>query len=210
MTDGLIHFLCPVCQARLASATADEERSIECPECNSELTVPFESQRRGADQDLYADEAAIGFRKTNDDRDAELDMTPMVDVTFLLLIFFMVTAAFTMQKSFKVPTPDEDAPSSQYRETEDEDGVITVRIDEYNTFHVSAPNWDEEQEAPSEQELLRKLREAKDGDGGGIPPNTLIVVAHGEATHGKVVMAMDAGTEIGMEEVKLRTVDDDA
>ena len=29
----------------------------------------------------------------------ELDMTPMVDVTFLLLIFFMVTASFTRSKS---------------------------------------------------------------------------------------------------------------
>ena len=39
--------------------------------------------------------------------EAELDMTPMCDVTFLLLIFFMVTAAFAMQKSFEVPAPDE-------------------------------------------------------------------------------------------------------
>ena len=209
MTDGLTHFRCPVCQARLASRAADSEHSIECPECNTYLSIPFESQRTSPDQDLYAEESAIEFRRPGDDREAELDMTPMVDVTFLLLIFFMVTAAFTMQKSFQLPTPDENAPSSEYRESEEEDGVITVRIDEYNTFHVSAPNWDEEQEAPSEQELLRKLREAKQGDG-GIPPNTLIVEAHGEATHEKVVMAMDAGTEIGMEEVKLRTVDDDA
>ena len=40
-------------------------------------------------------------------------------------------------------------------------------------------------------------------------PNTLIVEAHGDATHDRVVMAMDAGTEIGIEEVKLRTVDDE-
>lgn len=209
MSDGTTHFRCPVCQARLAALAADAEHAFECPECNTYLSIPFESQRMGEDQELYADEAAIEFRSPRDDRDSELDMTPMVDVTFLLLIFFMVTAAFTMQKSFEVPTPDESAPSSQYRESEEEDGVITVRIDEYNTFHVSAPNWDEEQEAPSEQELLRRLREAKEGDG-GIVPNTLIVEAHGEATHEKVVMAMDAGTEIGMEEVKLRTVDDDA
>lgn len=209
MSDGMTHFRCPICQARLASRAANAERSIECPECNTMLAVPFESQRRSPDGDLYADEAAIEFRRPSDDRESELDMTPMVDVTFLLLIFFMVTAAFTMQKSFQVPTPDESAPSANYQESVEEDGVITVRIDEYNTFHVSAPNWDEEQEAPSEQELLRRLREAKLGDG-GIVPNTLIVEAHGEATHEKVVMAMDAGTEIGMEEVKLRTVNDDA
>jgi biopolymer transport protein ExbD len=137
-----------------------------------------------------------------------MDMTPMVDVTFLLLIFFMVTAAFTMQKSFQVPTPKEDLPSTQFQESV-EDGVITVRIDEFNTFHVASSFWDEEQEAPSEQELLRRLREAKEGDGRGHVPNTLIVEAHGDATQEKVVLALDAGTEIGMEEVKLRSVDQD-
>ncbi len=85
-----------------------------------------------------------------------------------------------------------------------------MRIDEFNTFFVSSSYWDEEQEAPSEQELLRRLREAKEGDGHGNVPNTLIVEAHGDATHGKVVMAMDAGTEVGMDEVKLRTIDDEA
>ena len=157
---------------------------------------------------MYADEAAIEFRRAGSKNEGELDMTPMVDVTFLLLIFFMVPAAFPMQKSFQVPTPDQDAPSANYQESPDEDGVITVRIDEYNTFFISAPNLDEEQEAPSEQELLRQLRDAKKGDG-GIVRNTLIVEAHGDATHDRVVMAMDAGTEIGIEEVKLRTVDDE-
>lgn len=208
MSDGMVRFRCSVCQARLASRAADSEQLIECPECDSRLAVPFESQRPSPDADLYADEAAIEFRRAGSKNEGELDMTPMVDVTFLLLIFFMVTAAFTMQKSFQVPTPDQDAPSANFQESPEEDGVITVRIDEYNTFYVSAPNLDEEQEAPSEQELLRQLRVAKKGDR-GIIPNTLIVEAHGEATHDRVVMAMDAGTEIGIEEVKLRTVDDD-
>ena len=134
-------------------------------------------------------------------------MTPMVDVTFLLLIFFMVTAAFTMQKSFQLPTPKEDAPSANYQESV-EDDVITVRVDEFNTFHVSTSFWDEEQEAPSEQQLLRRLREAREGDGRGHVPNTLIVEASGDATHDRVVMALDAGSEIGVQEVKLRTVDE--
>ena len=35
-----------------------------------------------------------------------LDMTPMVDVTFLLLIFFMITAAFSIQKSMQAEPPE--------------------------------------------------------------------------------------------------------
>ena len=33
--------------------------------------------------------------------ESEMDITPMVDVTFLLLIFFMITASFAMQKSLE-------------------------------------------------------------------------------------------------------------
>ncbi len=145
----------------------------------------------------------------SDRKGASVEMTSMVDVTFLLLIFFMVTAAFTMQKSFRIPAPDQEAPSTQIRQVEEEDGAIVVRIDEFSTFFVSAPNWDEEEEAPSEQELLRRLREAKQGDGHSPPPNTLIVEAHGDAMYEKVIMALDAGTEVGIQEVKLRNIDDD-
>ena len=208
MSDGLIHFRCPVCQARMTTRAANAEHNVECPGCNTLLAVPFLPPTAQPDDVLVAEEAAIEFRAPVTDTEAELDMTPMVDVTFLLLIFFMVTAAFTMQKSFQVPAPNEQVPSTQYQESL-EDQVITVRFDEFNTFFVSASFWDEEQEAPSEQELLRRVREAKQGDGRGNVPNTLIVEAHGDATHEKVVMAMDAGTEIGMEEVKLRTIDDD-
>ena len=163
MNDGLIHFRCPICRARMATRAANAEQHVECPECRSTLAVPYESRRTQPGMDLYADEAALEFRSPRRGDEGEVDMTPMVDVTFLLLIFFMVTAAFTMQKSFKLPAPQENAPSAQVRDSVEDAGVITVRIDEYNTFHVSASRWDEEQEAPSEQELLRRLREAKAG-----------------------------------------------
>lgn len=208
MSDGLLHFRCPICQTRMVTLAANSESNIECPQCNTILVVPFLPPGAPLDQVVYAEEAAIEFHAPENDMEADLDMTPMVDVTFLLLIFFMVTAAFALQKSFKLPTPNENAPSANVQESV-EDGVITVRIDEFNTFHVSSSFWDEEQEAPSEQELLRRLREAKEGDGRGNVPNTLIVEAHGDATHDRVVLAMDAGTDIGMEEVKLRTISDD-
>jgi hypothetical protein len=43
--------------------------------------------------------------------DPELDMTPMVDVVFQLLIFFMLTAAFALQKSLTLPKPADDQPT---------------------------------------------------------------------------------------------------
>jgi biopolymer transport protein ExbD len=42
--------------------------------------------------------------------EAEMDMTPMIDVTFQLIIFFMITAAFVVQKTLDMPeaTPDQE------------------------------------------------------------------------------------------------------
>jgi biopolymer transport protein ExbD len=140
--------------------------------------------------------------------DEDMDMTPMVDVTFLLLIFFMVTAAFSLQRSFEVPAPDNNQPSQNtVDEIQNNDDYIIVRIDAYNTFWVVGE--DTEHEAASKQELLVRLREAKRGGSTGVKPTRLLVIAHGDALHEKVVTALDAGTGLGMEQVKLVTVEED-
>ena len=138
----------------------------------------------------------------------EMDMTPMVDVTFLLLIFFMVTAAFQLQKSLEIPAPDDSRPSTVVKsipDYEDNPEYIVVRVDAHNTFHVIA---EESKEAPSEQELIVQLQDAKAHGIDNVIPNRLLVVADGEALHERVVMALDAGARIKMEEVKLVTVEE--
>jgi hypothetical protein len=58
---------------------------------------------------------------------------------------------------------------------------------------------------PSEQELLSRLRAARQS---ASAPNKLLVLGSSEARHGTVVMVLDAGTEVEMEEVRL-SIDDD-
>ena len=137
--------------------------------------------------------------------EAELDMTPMIDCVFLLLIFFTVTASFTLQKSFEIPPPADDKAAVQTRAADPEEGNIVIRIDKDNTI------WVNDSEAPSEQDLLVKLREAKQGVAGSDSPpiNSLLVMADGEARHEVVVMALDAGNAVGMEPIKLATVNED-
>jgi biopolymer transport protein ExbD len=143
------------------------------------------------------------------DSDPEMDMTPMVDMTFLLLIFFMVTATFTMQRSLEVPRPPDDDPSTTVvqEDRREQSDLVIVRVDEHNTFHVATVDWEEE--APSEQDLFAMLRKARVADRTGITPTRMRVVAHGESRHEKVVSALDAGTATGFEEVELTTVEDE-
>ncbi len=138
--------------------------------------------------------------------DDELDMTPMVDVTFLLLIFFMITAAFALQKSISIPPMNEEASQTQTVEDLEEDSIV-IQIDEDNYFWVSGPAFDEEK-AVSKQEMRELVQKASKADSKGTGPTKLLVKAHGDSRHGMVVAALDAGSGAGMEEVKLMSYED--
>jgi biopolymer transport protein ExbD len=136
--------------------------------------------------------------------DDEMDLTPMVDVTFLLLIFFMITAAFAVQKSISVPPVEDEAAASQTLDQLEDDSIV-IRVDADNVFWLTAPIWTEEQQAISQTEMRSKLREARD-DGKG--PVKLLVQAHGSARHESVVAALDAGSGAGVEEIQLLSYED--
>ena len=212
-------FLCPSCQAQHSVPEHLIGRRVRCSQCGQASVVPEPKERRQtvreaettAASDATAapeEEESLVSTKRWQPTEAEMDMTPMCDVTFQLLIFFMVTAAFAMQKSIEIPKPKQDAPSAVVvaRDPEEDPTFVTVYVDEFNTYRVVTPDWDVE--APSEQELLRKLREARTSGSGGMVPTKLLVKAHGDSLHEKVVAALDAGTEVGMEQVQLMTIEE--
>ena len=45
-------------------------------------------------------------RVMNDEEEVELDMTPMLDVVFILLIFFIVTAVFVKEPGAEIVRPE--------------------------------------------------------------------------------------------------------
>lgn len=154
-----------------------------------------------------ADETeTVVFHSNTRQEEDDLDMTPMVDVTFLLLIFFMVTAAFSLQKSKEVPPPDqqENATQQTIEDLEENDDYVIVRIDRDDTMWVNGS------EAPSEQELLEKLREACEGVPGSNSkgPSSLLVLADGDCHHETVVRVIDAGNAVGLESVSLAKVNE--
>jgi biopolymer transport protein ExbD len=169
----------------------------------TEAMVRWKEEPDDSDEGL----AQVNFGAGKDREALELDMTPMVDVTFLLLIFFMVTASFTLLKTIEQPAPNSEEPSmTTVEEFEDNPDYVLVFIDEFNTYTVVYG--DLEQEAPSEQELYVQLREAMNG--APIQPTKLMVKAHGDASHERVVIAMDAGTDVGLTETEVMLTEQDA
>jgi biopolymer transport protein ExbD len=132
----------------------------------------------------------------------EMDMTPMVDVTFLLLIFFMVTASFTMQKSIEQPraAPDDPAPMEQ----EILEDYIEIAIDQNNNYYVTSPN-EAEREAPSEREMRAILSDAK----ANTSATRLVIKAHLDCKHSRVITAWDAGVMVGMNKIEIKTTEQD-
>lgn len=144
------------------------------------------------------------------DEDDELDLTPMVDVTFLLLIFFMITAAFALQKAINVPPQTEDQSASTQTIDDLEEDAIVVRVDGDNVYWVGCPAWSEERRAPSKQDMRTAVREARNGADASSPGFTkLLVKASGDAMHEFVVAALDAGSANSVEEIQLMMVEDD-
>lgn len=143
--------------------------------------------------------------RTKPQQDDEIDMTPMIDVVFQLLIFFMVTSAYAMQKVLPVPTPEtNDAAAQQTLPSEEADDVLTVRVDGDDLL------WVEDVQAIGRHDLIAKLRKARTqpGPAGEPPPKKMLVQADPDAHHAAVVTALDAGSIAGMEEVRLATDDD--
>ncbi|MBM4077204.1 MAG: biopolymer transporter ExbD [Planctomycetes bacterium] len=156
------------------------EQSFESPEASEEEPIeatPFVLRKRSRIED-------------------EMDLTPMVDVTFQLLIFFMVTASFALQKTIQVPTPDPDqkGATQQLQKLDDFQGTsILVRIEADNSVLI-----DDELLADATQlpDILRdKMRKEQKSE--------LLLTAHTAARHRNVISVIDAANEVGMQKIRL-------
>lgn len=143
----------------------------------------------------------IGNKKQREE--TEMDMTPMVDVTFLLLIFFMVTASFSLQKSIPMPPQKSDAPSSTtIDEPEDEIDQVTLQVNEQGGYLVISAEW--EREVAGKLSLVNTLQEAKIGLPGEV---RLSIECHEAAQLQMLVDAMDAGAICEFTELQVTHVD---
>jgi len=163
--------------------------------------APQIDQPKPTNQDDDDDDDLVPPRKKRED--GELDMTPMVDVTFLLLIFFMVTASFSLQKSIQMPRQSSDLPSMSNVEEETEElDPVELEIDETGAFLVLAPEW--ERETPGKQNLITALKESIGDNRDGMK---LDIKVHENAKLQMLVDGMDAGTIAGFTEIQVTEVD---
>jgi biopolymer transport protein ExbD len=126
----------------------------------------------------------------------EMDLTPMVDVTFLLLIFFMITASFSMQKTLEVPPPDpETQGASPVPLDQIEENSVVVRVEPGDVYFVDDRPVADAADLPSA--ISAAMTEGNRSE--------LVIEAADAARHESVVRVYDAGNEIGMQRIRLAT-----
>ncbi|MBI1883418.1 MAG: biopolymer transporter ExbD [Chlamydiae bacterium] len=114
-----------------------------------------------------------------------LDMTPLIDVVFQLIIFFMLSSSFVLQPGIKVELPSVKLPGS-----EKPSGLsVVVRRDGKIFF--------EDREIKL-KDLSQRLREVPSKD-------LLIIKADEKAEHGTVVQVMSEAKESGISRIAIAT-----
>lgn len=122
-----------------------------------------------------------------------IDLTPLIDVVFLLLIFFMVTTTFVREGRLTLELPEADtraeAPPPEVVEV-----VVTVDGD----YLVAGQSLADRRRGTLEAAL-------RDAAGGAAERPPLVVAADGRAPHQAVVTVMDVAGRIGFERVRIAT-----
>ncbi|WP_437188120.1 ExbD/TolR family protein [Planctomicrobium sp. SH668] len=173
------------------------EQAITIPQSSGPVSqVPPSSVIRGdhEEEDEEEDEEYVRIGRRDAVPRHGLDMTPMVDVVMLLLIFFMITASFVTQKSLPTTTPEMDETGSGSIASADDiaSESIIVSIDEDNVVSLDDHPLQGTEELASL--LATKMVTEKKYE--------LLIEVHPLAKHGTVVAVTDAGMTARMQHIR--------
>jgi biopolymer transport protein ExbD len=129
-------------------------------------------------------------RRHRIDEEAEINITPMLDIVFIMLIFFIVTTSFVKEEGLEVSRPSNAPP----KEIKQDRGPIVVKIDSASLISVHGRIL----EPGAVQANLEREKAEK-------PTSPLIVAAHPEADTEALVTILDAARAVGIKSVNVAT-----
>jgi biopolymer transport protein ExbD len=125
-------------------------------------------------------------RRARDIEESEVNLTPMLDVVFIMLIFFIVTASFVKESGIDVNRPD--AATAEKKER----GNILIAITDSGQFWV-----DKRQVDPRALQANIERLHAEN------PQGAVVIQADEDSKNKYLVMAMDAARLAGVKNVSL-------
>jgi len=124
--------------------------------------------------------------------DTAINLTPLIDVVFLLLIFFMVSTSFTRETQIKLELPTADV-----EKMESKPESIEISVDREGRFFVNGNAL-----ANNQVETLKRALEPLVAENNSIP---VIISADANAAYQSVVKALDATSQMGISNLQMAT-----
>ncbi len=120
------------------------------------------------------------------EEEAEIDLTPMLDVVFIMLIFFIVTASFVKEAGIDVNRPD--APTAQ----KIEDANILIAISMNDEIWIDKRLIDPRAVRPNIERLHAEN-----------PKGSVVIQADKKSTNEMLVIVMDAARQAGVYNISI-------
>jgi biopolymer transport protein ExbD len=121
-----------------------------------------------------------------EEEESSIDITPMLDVVFIMLIFFIVTATFIKESGIDVDKPSAATAVVQ------EKASILVAIDAENNIWINRRQVD-----------IRSVRSIVERLHAENPKGTLVIQADKESKNDTLVQVMDASRRAGVYDIAL-------
>ncbi len=126
------------------------------------------------------------FQNLIDEEEAAIDMTPMLDVVFIMLIFFIVTASFVKEVGIDVNRPDAATAVKKDRAN------ILIAISDKGEIWINKRRIDER----AVQANIERLRAEN-------PQGSVVIQADKKATTDVLIKVMDASRSAGVYDVSI-------
>jgi biopolymer transport protein ExbD len=125
-------------------------------------------------------------RRAKDEDEAEINLTPMLDVVFIMLIFFIVTASFVKESGIDISRPD--AATATVKER----GNILIAITDTNQIWIDRRQVD-----------VRSVRANVERLHAENPQGAVVIQADKNSKNGLLVQVMDAARQAGVYTVSI-------
>ena len=127
----------------------------------------------------------------SEEEENEINLTPMMDVVFIMLIFFIVTASFIKEAGIDVDRPDAPSADSQ------DDAAILIAISANDEIWI-----DRRQTDPN---AVRGMIERLHAEN---PKGSIVIQADEESTNEMLVVVMEAAKQAGVTNVAIAALKD--
>jgi biopolymer transport protein ExbD len=125
-------------------------------------------------------------KHTSADEDAQIDMTPMLDIVFIMLIFFIVTTTFSSEKGLTANRPKDNQPTNTPSK------ALSIRIDDTGQIMMAGRIVDIRRVVANTQTFLAEN-----------VTDTAAIQAHENTEHGVVVEVMDQVKQAGITNISI-------